>query len=85
MLTKRLTIPTLACCAALLSAYPSAGARQDSGYASLSPVIPPQIILAPTEVRTDPTLARGCWVRLFPETGFKGEARAVDRFAENHL
>lgn len=40
---------------------------------ALTPVVPPLIILAPTEVRTDPTLARGCWVRLFPQPGFKGE------------
>lgn len=39
---------------------------------TLSPVVPPQIILAPTEVRTDPTLAKGCWIRLFPEPGYKG-------------
>jgi hypothetical protein len=37
-----------------------------------TPVIPPLIIIAPTEVRTDPTLAKGCWVRLFPEPDFKG-------------
>ncbi|NEX61002.1 hypothetical protein [Noviherbaspirillum galbum] len=36
------------------------------------PVIPPLIIIAPTEVRTDPTLARGCWVRLFAEPDFQG-------------
>jgi len=36
------------------------------------PVVPPLIIIAPAEVRTDPTLARGCWVRLFPRPGFKG-------------
>jgi hypothetical protein len=37
-----------------------------------TPVIPPLIIIAPTEVRTDPTLAKGCWVRLFPEPNFQG-------------
>lgn len=37
-----------------------------------TPVIPPLIVIAPTEVRTDPTLAKGCWVRLFPEPDFKG-------------
>lgn len=41
--------------------------------AVLSPVIPPQIILAPTEVRSDPTLAKGCWVRLFPELNYQGQ------------
>lgn len=39
----------------------------------LAPVIPPQIIIAPTEVRTNPTLAKGCWVRLFPQTGYQGQ------------
>jgi hypothetical protein len=37
-----------------------------------TPVVPPLIIIAPTEVRTDPTLAKGCWVRLFPEPDFQG-------------
>ncbi|GAB3551689.1 hypothetical protein GCM10027343_36270 [Noviherbaspirillum agri] len=64
---------------AALAAMPSAGAQEkrDAGIGKpgaqpLSPVIPPTIILAPTEVRTDPTLARGCWVRLFPEPDYKG-------------
>ncbi|MBK4736581.1 hypothetical protein [Noviherbaspirillum pedocola] len=38
----------------------------------LAPVVSPELIIAPTEVRTDPTLAKGCWVRLFPEPAFKG-------------
>lgn len=37
-----------------------------------TPVVPPLIIIAPTEVRTDPTLAKGCWVRLYPEPNFQG-------------
>lgn len=48
-------------------------AAQQSVNQSLStPVVPPLIIIAPTEVRTDPTLAGQCWVRLFPEPNFKG-------------
>ena len=38
-----------------------------------APVISPQVILAPTEVRADPMLAKGCWVRLFPQPEFKGQ------------
>ncbi|HJV50947.1 MAG TPA: hypothetical protein VJ652_05800 [Noviherbaspirillum sp.] len=37
-----------------------------------TPVVPPLFIIAPTEVRTDPTLARGCWVRLFPQPDYQG-------------
>jgi hypothetical protein len=37
-----------------------------------TPVIPPLFIIAPTEVRTDPTLAQGCWVRLFPQPDYQG-------------
>ncbi|WP_420473727.1 hypothetical protein [Noviherbaspirillum sp. ST9] len=69
-----------AACAALLAALQIPCHAQLTGAASPStggtlvpgPVVPPLIILAPTEVRTDPTLARGCWVRLFPSTGYKG-------------
>lgn len=32
---------------------------------------PPLHIIAPTELRADPTLARGCWVRLFPQPEHK--------------
>jgi hypothetical protein len=31
------------------------------------------LIIAPAEIRTDPALANGCWVRLFPQPGFKGD------------
>lgn len=55
----------------LLAAASAPAAAQGTG-APLPPVIPPQIILAPTEIRSDPTLARGCWVRLFPEAAYKG-------------
>lgn len=47
--------------------------KSDLANAALAPALPPLIILAPTEVRTDPTLARGCWVRLFPQKAFKGK------------
>lgn len=58
--------------AILCVALPAFAAAAESP-ALLSPVIPPQIIIAPTEIRADPTLAKGCWIRLFPETGYKGQ------------
>jgi len=75
---RRFVIPAL--CAALLASAPVFAATDASGATDsatanpnlATPVIPPLIIIAPTEVRTDPTLAKGCWVRLFPEPGFKG-------------
>ncbi|HEY0844386.1 MAG TPA: hypothetical protein VGE12_03415 [Noviherbaspirillum sp.] len=78
MLNKRLRSQLLF--VAMLSAMHPAGVAQDKNASdagkadapALAPVIPPLIILAPTEVRADPTLARGCWVRLFPEPGYKG-------------
>ena len=48
------------------------GAEQSGNPNLLTPVVPPLIIIAPTEVRTHPKLAEECWVRLFPEPDFKG-------------
>jgi hypothetical protein len=48
------------------------GASQTGNPNLATPVVPPLIIIAPTEVRTDPKLGAGCWVRLFPEPNFKG-------------
>lgn len=44
-------------------------------FASSSPPpgVAPMVIIAPTENRSDPTLARGCWVRLFPAPGYTGQ------------
>lgn len=81
MLKTRINNRRLALCVAALAAlhFPvqaqqkAGAAEQSQGSAAIpGPVVPPLIILAPTEVRTDPTLARGCWVRLFPEAGYKG-------------
>ena len=70
MLKTRVTSQLLIGGTLLMAVHlPSNG--QDKG-AAFPPAVPPLIILAPTEVRTDPTLARGCWVRLFPERGYKG-------------
>jgi hypothetical protein len=37
-----------------------------------APVIAPLIRLDPTEIRTRPTMAAGCWVWLFPKKNYKG-------------
>lgn len=69
MLKSRLSVFTIAACILL----PGAGAADTAKNKKLdAPVIPPLFIIAPTEVRTDPTLARGCWVRLFPQPDYKG-------------
>jgi hypothetical protein len=64
-------------CASAQAAQPAAtpGASASGAVVNpnlTTPVVPPLIIIAPTEVRTDPTLAKGCWVRLFPEPNFQG-------------
>ncbi|WP_019143287.1 beta/gamma crystallin domain-containing protein [Noviherbaspirillum massiliense] len=71
MFNPRLTIvPILAC--AMLGGAHAAGKAKPANENLAAPVVPPLIIIAPTEVRTDPTLAKGCWVRLFPQPDFKG-------------
>jgi hypothetical protein len=70
MLTKQSRIAFLVAGTVLLAA--SMPARAQGTPPALTPAVPPQIILAPTEIRSDPTLARGCWVRLFPEAAYKG-------------
>ncbi|WP_151638489.1 hypothetical protein [Noviherbaspirillum aerium] len=66
---KRIIFKAVAFLCSGLPAF--AGAAESP--AILSPAIPPQIIIAPTEIRADPTLAQGCWIRLFPEAGYKGQ------------
>lgn len=56
----------------LAAAHFLAQAQEKSGAVIPGPAVPPLIIVAPAEVRTDPSLARGCWVRLFPEKAFQG-------------
>jgi hypothetical protein len=71
--TMRLSILSTAC--ALLASHTIAADQNASATVNenlAAPVIAPLFIIAPTEVRTDPTLAKGCWVRLFPEPDFKG-------------
>lgn len=48
------------------------GAAGQSGDTIRGVMPPPLHIIAPTELRADPTLARGCWVRLFPQPEYKG-------------
>lgn len=62
---------TLVCAMAAESSTPAQNAARPAGQ-PLAPVLPPLVIIAPTELRTDSTLARGCWVRLFPTSEFKG-------------
>src|SRR6478672_11201904 len=38
----------------------------------VTPAVPPLVMLDPTELRSKPTLARGCWVWMFPEMNYKG-------------
>lgn len=56
----------------LVQLIPTSGITAENSDNLAAPVVPPLFIIAPTEVRTDPTLARGCWVRLFPEPEYKG-------------
>ncbi|HVL74574.1 MAG TPA: hypothetical protein VM406_01050 [Noviherbaspirillum sp.] len=52
-----------------------AGAQPTTGPEDtlITPVVPPMVIIAPSEIRSDPTFARGCWVRLFPAQDYKGQ------------
>lgn len=56
----------------LVQLIPTSGITAENSDNLAAPVVPPLFIIAPTEVRTDPTLARGCWVRLFPEPEYNG-------------
>lgn len=51
----------------------AAQAPGKSAQAIPGPAIPPLILLDPTEIRSHPTSARGCWVWMFPQPGLKGE------------
>lgn len=64
-----LFVAATACCIPPVSAQNTGGVKNEN---LATPVIPPLFIIAPTEVRTDPTLAKGCWVRLFPEPNYQG-------------
>lgn len=72
MQNRILAVIAVTSVAALLPVSDMAGAGDTANPNLAEPVIPPLIIIAPTEVRTDPTLAKGCWVRLSPQTNFKG-------------
>lgn len=50
-----------------------AGTSSSDGTVQVTPAVAPLILLDPTELRSKPTLARGCWVWMFPETNYKGK------------
>lgn len=39
----------------------------------VAPAVAPLVMLDPTELRSKPTLARGCWVWMFPDKNYKGK------------
>jgi Beta/Gamma crystallin len=51
----------------------AAGSGTETAPSLAKPIIPPMIILAPLEIRTEPTLQQGCWAQLFPRPDYKGD------------
>lgn len=65
-------VACLTLCAAN-SVYAQGAASESNTFAPLAtPAIPPLIRLDPTEIRTKPSMAAGCWVWLFPKKNYKG-------------
>ena len=59
--------------ASSLTAAPSAPKHaSDSTHVPVAPAVAPLLMLDPTELRSKPTLAQGCWVWMFPDTDYKG-------------
>jgi len=56
------------------AAAPSAPTHASSATQTVpvAPAVAPLIMLDPTEIRSKPTLARGCWVWMFPDTNYRG-------------
>ncbi len=50
-------------------------ARRWQEAPQVAPAVAPLLMLDPTELRAKPTLARGCWVWLFPDTNYQGQDR----------
>lgn len=50
----------------------AAGAAKTADAIPVAPAVAPLVMLDPTELRSKPTLAKGCWVWMFPETNYKG-------------
>jgi len=50
-----------------------AGTSPSAGTVQVAPAVAPLIMLDPTELRSKPTLAQGCWVWMFPDTNYKGK------------
>ena len=67
LVTTLTTLP----CVSLAQAKP-AGAAPSSNAVPVTPAVAPLVLLDPTELRSKPTLARGCWVWMFPDTDYKG-------------
>jgi len=38
----------------------------------VAPAVAPLVLLDPTELRSKPTLARGCWAWMFPDKNYRG-------------
>jgi hypothetical protein len=50
-----------------------ANAAHQDNTVKVAPAVAPLVMLDPTELRSKPTLARGCWVWMFPGTNFEGK------------
>lgn len=74
MKSTHLSILTVLCTAVMPAAHAADNATGSTSgsAASLPPVFNPLVIIAPTEMRTEPALTRGCWARLFPQPDFRG-------------
>ena len=60
--------------AAAQEKQPAGGGTSPSGGAvQVAPAVAPLMMLDPTELRSKPTLAGGCWVWMFPDTNYKGK------------
>ncbi|MFL6717244.1 MAG: hypothetical protein ACJ8G3_12880 [Burkholderiaceae bacterium] len=68
--------------AAMLQPFATSAQEKQHGVAhpstagktvQVAPAVAPLVLLDPTELRAKPTLARGCWVWLFPDTNYQGQ------------
>ena len=50
-----------------------AGASSAGDKVRVAPAVAPLVMLDPTELRSKPTMARGCWVWMFPQTNYSGK------------
>ncbi|TCS39374.1 hypothetical protein EDC30_101330 [Paucimonas lemoignei] len=76
MKSMRINISTFVAAALLPVAAFAADSAKTAGSAGAAlqpPVLSPLVIIAPTEMRTEPALTRGCWARLFQLPQFRGQ------------